>query len=535
MESDGNEARQAGFRRNSGEIPVAQSGAPAVAGLVPMGSRPRTRLMPGPRSVVEGAAGAWPPGFLAAKRGRGVVGRRPWKSAAARPRQRCSNGPADRAGAVLCRTACVAGGASKGAPVDKEETMRSALSGIGWRCLLTVTLLVFCTWSVEGPAASSPERVSAGTAHGVSSGLGEQLGRGAAARRVRAAKSLGGRAVVHPNRVLVGSEVLSIGSTFIGPRAGMTRRVEWTVPAGWTKPQLTRGLPGFVEVNSGTCGAVTGVTLNRVADGATQVTARIKCTRLQRAYLWYHGATAPTRAGASRFPVRYWVIGSARVRAVRTQPTITRAPDFPMALNVISQPSDGVAGGPVSPAPAVEIVDRYGNRIPMNTAIEVSVWPTGFVGGTLTATAVDGVARFPDVRVFEAGSGNTLRFHIPDSGLIGATSTPFGIAASTPNQLGFTRSPSSTAANQVLSPSPTVRLYDRYGNPARVSGVPISIGLPWGPQGANLTGTLTLVTNADGVAVFPDLQVSGPGNGLQLSATAPDMSAVRSGVFDITS
>ena len=74
---------------------------------------------------------------------------------------------------------------------------------------------------------------------------------------------------------------------------------------------------------------------------------------------------------------------------------------------------------------------------------------------------------------------------------------------------GFTTQPSNTNTGQVITPSVKVLVQDNFG--AVIPGVNVTMSIGSGPAGAVLSGTLTQMTNAVGVATFPDLSVNLPG------------------------
>lgn len=81
-----------------------------------------------------------------------------------------------------------------------------------------------------------------------------------------------------------------------------------------------------------------------------------------------------------------------------------------------TQPTDVIVGEPISPSLTVAIVDQYGNVVSTGAAAtsEVTIAPSGSepgarLLGTLSATAVAGVALFDDVRVGDVNTGYRLR------------------------------------------------------------------------------------------------------------------------------
>ena len=98
-------------------------------------------------------------------------------------------------------------------------------------------------------------------------------------------------------------------------------------------------------------------------------------------------------------------------------------------------------------------------------------------------------------------------------------------------QLAFTAQPSSGSASQVISPAVRVSVQDASGNRVSSAGNTVSLALGSNPSGAALSGATT-VDATSGVATFSDLQISLPGSGYTLNATAPGLTSATSTAFD---
>lgn len=86
-----------------------------------------------------------------------------------------------------------------------------------------------------------------------------------------------------------------------------------------------------------------------------------------------------------------------------TEPTVAGAP---VALVVATAPGGGIPGALLSPQPVVELRDASGNRAfgAVNQVTVSLVGTGGSLAGTTTATSVNGVATFTDLRISGAGS-----------------------------------------------------------------------------------------------------------------------------------
>ena len=121
------------------------------------------------------------------------------------------------------------------------------------------------------------------------------------------------------------------------------------------------------------------------------------------------------------------------------EPTVAGAP---VSIVIARATTGGIPGGLLAPQPVVELRDVSGNRA-FGAARQVTVSLTGTGGslaGTTTATSIDGIATFTDLRITQAGT-YTLTFSsgtlVPvTTGPITITSTLFRETFSVPgNQL----------------------------------------------------------------------------------------------------
>jgi hypothetical protein len=103
------------------------------------------------------------------------------------------------------------------------------------------------------------------------------------------------------------------------------------------------------------------------------------------------------------------------------------------------QPATTVAGRPIAPAVRVTARDALGNISPLfagTVTVRLGANPGGStLGGSITATALNGVATFHDLRVDRAGSGYVLT--ASTDGLASATSAPFDVVPPTADVMYF--------------------------------------------------------------------------------------------------
>ena len=197
-------------------------------------------------------------------------------------------------------------------------------------------------------------------------------------------------------------------------------------------------------------------------------------------------------------------------------------------LDFQNDPGTGAAGSPLPPV-RVEVQDSEGGTVREGSAVvtlEFGQNPTGAVlSGTLTTSAVNGVATFNDLRVNQVGTGYTLR--ATSGSLTPAESAPFAIVAGTAARLTIATQPSPAATNDIpLAVQPRIQIRDAEGNAVAQGGVQITAVLEG--SGATLEGDRTITTNAEGVGIFTDLVLSGASGTYTILFAAPGLTAIAS-------
>jgi hypothetical protein len=197
-----------------------------------------------------------------------------------------------------------------------------------------------------------------------------------------------------------------------------------------------------------------------------------------------------------------------------------------------TQPTNAVAGTNLA-AVTVSIVDKSGNLVSTSTlpvTLALGANSVGAVlGGTLTVSAVGGVARFTNLSLTKAATGYTLR---ATSGSLGvAISNSFNVTAAAAQRLVFVQQPTTATAGLAINPAVTVQTLDAYGNLASYNGG-VAITLATNPTGATLGGTLSVPVVA-GTATFSNVAVIRAATGYTLQATAASLAAATSNPFSI--
>src|SRR5213593_1078193 len=150
------------------------------------------------------------------------------------------------------------------------------------------------------------------------------------------------------------------------------------------------------------------------------------------------------------------VAGAAKALAMQTQPGAT-----------------STAGALFSPQPAVQVVDQFGNlRNLDNTTVVTAARAagSGTLQGTLTRTAVFGVASYTNLSMNAAG---TITIQFSATNLISVTSDPIVVGPAPADRLVFATQPGSASAGVPFGIQPVIKTQDRFGSDSAV-GLPAS-------------------------------------------------------------
>lgn len=251
----------------------------------------------------------------------------------------------------------------------------------------------------------------------------------------------------------------------------------------------TAGVTVTASVVSGAGGSLGGTTtVVTVANGSATFSA-LRITGAVGQYTLRFSASGVSAATANPLTLQP---GAATALAIQTQP-----------------PPSTTSGSTLSPQPVIRVVDQSGNTVTSSSlAVTASLASgPGTLGGTLTRSAVNGIATFTNLAI--TGTTGTYTIGFNGTGVTGVTSGTIGLGAGAPTGLQFVGTPPTTGTNAVaLSPSTSVRLVDGALNPVAQSGVLVTAVLASG-AGA-LGGTTTATTNGSGVASFANLILTGP-------------------------
>lgn len=202
------------------------------------------------------------------------------------------------------------------------------------------------------------------------------------------------------------------------------------------------------------------------------------------------------------------------------------------------QPTDTLFNAIISPAVTVTVQDQNNkivtgdNASQVTLAIQANPAGNGILSGTLTVTAVNGVATFRNLSIDKVGVGYTLAATNP-SGFPGDVSNPFDIVK--PVKVEFQQQPTNTNQGATITPAVTVAIKDANNQIVTADNtdkVTLSIGT--NPGGGSLAGTVT-VTAVRGIATFSNLSIDQAGKGYTLVAGSPGLLSNTSSTFNINS
>jgi hypothetical protein len=208
--------------------------------------------------------------------------------------------------------------------------------------------------------------------------------------------------------------------------------------------------------------------------------------------------------------------------------SVAQAQAIPNGLAFTDQPPNGTAGQPLPEPVRVAIRDAAGNTVNSDVPVSVRLGnnPTGAtLSGTLTVPASSGVATFTNLVINKAGTDYTLVAY--SGGLTDAISASFDIAAPPvlPPNLSIASPPSSSAESGVqFAQQPAIRVSTALGTP--VSGVAVSATIASG--GGTLSGTTTVISDANGLATYTNLAITGSDGYRTLQFSAPGATSVTS-------
>jgi hypothetical protein len=328
---------------------------------------------------------------------------------------------------------------------------------------------------------------------------------------------------------------------------------------------FTDGLPQSLALSPATVAVLPGAPAQYVATvgmggSASACTVTMEMLTLLPAGITASFSNSPFTASNQSFTSTLTLATSAtlapgsytfRIRALRG-PDCDPAPSSPTVTGLLviigppakvafgQHPTTSVAGLPIVPAVTVRVLDAGNNVVPNSSAsiaLAFGANPAGgALAGTLTRTAVNGVATFGDVSVDRFGSGYTLR--ATSAGLALATSAAFTVNWATPAGLAFVQQPSSGSPGAALASQPRVAIRDASGNtvtsgPGSGGAVTLALLAGSGTSGAALACSANPVFAVNGIASFSGCRIDLTGSGYRLRATSTSLTPALSDPVDI--
>jgi len=202
-------------------------------------------------------------------------------------------------------------------------------------------------------------------------------------------------------------------------------------------------------------------------------------------------------------------------------------------LVVTAQPPSSVTAGSGFGL-TVQAEDSSGNLITsFNSTVTVALAnnPGGAaLGGTLTATASNGVATFSGLTITKAASGYTL--YTSGGGYGWGVTNMITVTPAAPSKLVITQQPPSTVkVNSGFGFQASIE--DQYGNVVTTAANTVSVAFVDNPTGATLGGTRS-VTASQGVATFSGLTINKVGSGYTLQVTSSGLSTAVTSPINVT-
>ena len=201
-------------------------------------------------------------------------------------------------------------------------------------------------------------------------------------------------------------------------------------------------------------------------------------------------------------------------------------------MTVSTQPTETAAGETIAGPPAIRLTNGIGQGF---AGVEVVVWlnqhdfGSGAASQTVT-TDEGGMAVFDELVINRAAQGYQLIFNASWGGVASIVSEAFTVVNASAHGITVTSQPEATYAGAVIGGLPGVLVTDEFGNP--VPGAMVSVTETGGASFGS--GSLSLVTAADGTAAFDDLIINSPGT-YSLSFAATDIESAVSASFMVLS
>ena len=206
------------------------------------------------------------------------------------------------------------------------------------------------------------------------------------------------------------------------------------------------------------------------------------------------------------------------------------------------QPTDGIAGDPLSPAVQIEVRNANGERVTTSrdaVTLAFAANPgAGTLSGTKTVNAINGIASFTGLTINKASGGYTMS--ATSGTLTATTSAAFAVTPAAPTKLRFLSQPANAKGNVAQASSISAAIADAFDNTVTTatSNVTLALGSsPWrsivSGGGGTVTATSLTVAAVGGIASFANVRIDKPGVGFALSAASTGITSGASNEFNI--
>jgi hypothetical protein len=255
--------------------------------------------------------------------------------------------------------------------------------------------------------------------------------------------------------------------------------------------------------------------------------------------------TVNINAGEGAFPnLSINNVGTGYTLTATTSLALTGATSTPFNITpaatihlvFTAQPSVTTAGQNITPA--VQVTAENASNVvvtsftqPITMAIAAGSGANGAtLGGTVTVSAVNGVATFSNLVITKSGSG--FKLQATSAGTASGTSASFVINPDVATTLHFSIQPTTGLHGTAITPAVQVDARDQFNNivKAFTGNVTLAIASGTGTAGAVLSGTNPVPAVA-GVAVFSNLSINLVGTGYKLTAAATGLTGATSSAF----
>ena len=176
-----------------------------------------------------------------------------------------------------------------------------------------------------------------------------------------------------------------------------------------------------------------------------------------------------------------------------------------------------------------QVLTSATNRVTLSLTTNPS---SAGLNGTLSATAVDGVAKFSNLSINSPGNGYQIT--ATAAGITSSPSATFDISTGAGMSLAFLQQPQNVTGSisVTMKPAPTVAIEDAQGNIVTSSTAAVTISIN-GNSESFQQGNVTTVNAVNGVATFNGLQFNKNAMGVTFNANSPGLSSAGSDPFNV--